>query len=267
MIIIGEKINGSIPSVAKAIEARDEEFIKDLAIKQTEVGADFLDVCASVKDEIELETMKWLIDLVQSVSDTPIAVDSPNAAICAEASQFCNKPGLINSVSLEGDKIEQVFPLIADTKWEVVALLCDDTGIPKTAEQRIDIFKAIMAQAKEYGIAPSRIHIDPLVEMLCTSEEGVLMILDVMREIKKLEPDVHITGAMSNVSFNLPYRRIVNMGFTVLAMQAGLDSAVLDPLDRDLRGIIYATEALLANDEYCMDYIEAYREDIFGIQK
>jgi len=267
MIIIGEKINGSIPSVAKAIEAKDEEFLKNLAIKQTEVGADFLDVCASVKDEIELETMEWLINLVQSVSDLPIAVDSPNAAICAEASKFCNKPGMINSVSLEGDKIEQVFPLIADTKWEVVALLCDDTGIPKTAEQRIEIFKKIMVEAKKYGIAPSRIHIDPLVEMLCTSEEGVLMILDVMREIKKLEPDVHITGAMSNVSFNLPYRRIVNMGFTVLAMQAGLDSAVLDPLDRDLRGIIYATEALLANDEYCMDYIEAYREDIFGIQK
>lgn len=267
MIIIGEKINGSIPSVSKAIAAKDSDFIQGLAKSQTEAGADFIDVCASVKDEIELETMKWLIDLVQDVTDTPIAVDSPNAAICAQAIKFCNKPGLVNSVSLEGDKIAQVFPVIADTDWQCAALLCDDTGIPKTAQKRIEIFNTLLEQAAEYGIKPSRLHIDPLVEMLCTSEEGVLMILDVIREIKKIAPDVHVTGAMSNVSFNLPYRKIVNMGFTVLAMQAGLDSAILDPLNRDLRGIIYATEALLGDDEYCMEYIEAYRDDIFGIQK
>lgn len=267
MIIIGEKINGSIPSVAKAIENKDAAFIQDLAKCQTEVGADFIDVCASVKNEIELETIKWMIDLVQDVTDTPIAVDSPNSAICAEALKYCKKPGLINSVSLEGNKIEQVFPLIAGTKWQCAALLCDDTGIPKSAEQRIEIFNKILEKAKAYGIEPSRLHIDPLVEMLCTSEEGVMMILDVIRKIKEIEPAIHVTGAMSNVSFNLPYRKIVNMGFTVLSMQAGLDSAILDPLNRDLMGIIYATEALLGNDEYCMEYIEAYRDDIFGIKQ
>ncbi|MEG1331915.1 MAG: methyltetrahydrofolate cobalamin methyltransferase [Eubacterium sp.] len=267
MIIIGEKINGSIPSVAKAIANKDVAFIQNLAKRQTEVGVDFIDVCASVKDEIELETMKWLIDLVQEVTDTPLAVDSPNTAICAQVLKFCHKSGLVNSVSLEGDKIKQVFPVIADTDWQCVALLCDDAGIPKTAERRIKIFKEILKQAKEYGIKPSRLHIDPLVEMLCTSEDGVLMMTNVIREIKTIEPSVHVTGAVSNISFNLPYRRIVNMGFTVLSMQAGMDSAILDPLNRDLRGIIFATEAMLGNDEYCMEYIEAYRDDIFGDQK
>ncbi|MBF7097090.1 methyltetrahydrofolate cobalamin methyltransferase, partial [Alkalibacter sp. M17DMB] len=105
MIIIGEKINGSIPSVAKAIAARDADFIRNLAKIQTEAGATFIDVCASVDDDIELETMKWLIDLVQEVTDTPIAVDSPNEMTCLESMKFCNKPGLFNSVSLEGKKI------------------------------------------------------------------------------------------------------------------------------------------------------------------
>ena len=131
MIIIGEKINGSIPSVARAIAERDEEHIKKLAIAQSEAGATYIDVCASVEDEIEVETMKWLIDLVQSVTDTPIAVDSPNARTCVECMQYCKRPGLINSVSGEGDKMEVVFPVIADTKWEVVALLNGDTGIPR----------------------------------------------------------------------------------------------------------------------------------------
>jgi 5-methyltetrahydrofolate--homocysteine methyltransferase len=85
MIIIGEKINGSIPSMAKAIAERNEDHIRDLAKKQAEAGAAFIDVCASVPENVELETLKWLIDLVQDVTDTPIAIDSPSAKICVEA--------------------------------------------------------------------------------------------------------------------------------------------------------------------------------------
>ena len=267
MIIIGEKINGSIPSVAKAIAEKDADFIRNLAKAQTEAGATFIDVCASVEDSIELETMKWLIDLVQEVTDTPIAVDSPNVHTCIEAMKFCNKPGLFNSVSLEGDKIDVAFPAIADTKWQVVALLNDDTGISKTAEQRLDVFDRLMAKAKEYNIDPSRFHIDPIIEMLCTSEDGINMVNNVIGTIKEKYPTIHVTGAVSNISFNLPVRRIVNQAFTVLAMNAGMDSAILDPLNQDLMGMIYATEALMGEDEYCMEYIGAYREGIFGAKK
>ena len=263
MIIIGEKINGSIPSMGKAIAERDEARIRDIAQKQAEAGADFIDCCASV-DKGELETMEWLIGLIQSVCDTPISVDSPDPQVCVDAMKFCARPGLINSVSGEGNKMDIVFPAIAGTKWEVMALLCDDSGIPKTAADRIRVLDRIMAKAAEYGIAPNRIHIDPLVEMFCTSEDGCNMLLEVMRYTKEHYPQVHISGAVSNISYNLPYRKIVNLAFTVLCIANGMSSAVLDPLNRDLRGAIYATEALLGQDDYCMEYISAYREGIFG---
>jgi cobalamin-dependent methionine synthase I len=264
MIIIGEKINGSIPSVGEAIAKKDAAFIQDLAKTQADAGADFIDVCASTDVSVELETMRWLIDLVQAVTDTPIAIDSPSAEICAHAVQFCKKPGLVNSVSMEGNKTDVVFPVIADTKWQCAALLCDDTGIPKSGQQRLDIFTAVMEKAKQYNIDPARLHIDPLVEMLCTSEEGITMILDVIREIKGQYPTIHVTGGASNISFNLPARKFVNQAFLVLAMGAGMDSAIINPLHKHMMGLIYATEALKGMDEYCMEYINAYREGRFG---
>lgn len=267
MIIIGEKINGAIPSVAKAIAEKDADFIRNLAKTQAEAGAAFIDVCASVENSLELETIKWLIDLVQEVTDTPIAIDSPNVRICAEAMKFCNKPGLINSVSLEGDKIEVIFPLIADTKWECVALLNDDSGIPQDAKKRMEVFAAIMKKAKEYNLDPSRLHIDPLVQMLCTSEDGINSVTEVIREIKAQYPTIHVTGGASNISYNLPSRKLVNQAFIVLAMAAGMDSAIINPLNRDMMGMIYSTEALKGEDEYCMEYIGAFREGKFGEKK
>ena len=265
MIIIGEKINGSIPAVAEAIARRDAEFIRKCAIAQEEAGAAFIDCCASVPEEQEVETLKWMIGCIESVSDLPIAVDSPSADVLAEAYRFCSRPGLINSVSGEGHKIDKIFPILAENKdWQVIALLSDDSGIPKTAAGRLKVFDKIMAKAREYGIAPSRIHIDPLVEMLCTSENGIETNIEVISAIRERCPSIHITAAVSNISFNLPVRRMVNLGFTVLAMNAGLDSAILDPTNRDMMGVIFATEALLGLDEYCMEYIGAYREGLFG---
>ena len=138
MIVIGEKINGAIPSVAKAIAERNADWIRNLAKVQTEAGADFIDVCASVKDD-EVEVMHWLIDLVQEVTDTPICIDSPSAEVCVACMPFCKKPGMINSVSMEGNKCDVIFPAIAGTTWECVALLCAK-GIPQSAEERLEVF-------------------------------------------------------------------------------------------------------------------------------
>jgi len=268
MIIIAEKINGSIPSCGKAIAARDEEYIKDMAKRQADAGASFIDCCASV-NERETETMKWLIDTIQSVTDCPISVDSPDVNVVINAMAFCNRPGLFNSVSGEGGKIDRAFPILAkpeNSKWEVMALLCDDTGIPKTAAKRIAVLDVIMAKAAEFGINESRIHIDPLVEMLCTTDDGagISMVLEVMNHIRTTHPKAHISGAISNISFNLPVRRLVNQAFAVMAISAGMDSAVLDPLSKDLRGVIYAAEAMMGLDDYCAEYTAAYREEIFG---
>jgi len=267
MIIIGEKINGSIPVVAEAIAKRDAEFIKHRAKIQADARATYIDCCASVPEAEEVETLKWMIDCIQEAVDTPICVDSPSPKVLKEVFPYCKKPGLVNSVSGEGDKIDILFPAIADTDWGVVALCSDDTGIPKTAEDRLRVFHHIMDKAKEYNIAPSRIHVDPLIEMLCTSEDGIAMVEEVISTIRSEYPDIHITAAVSNISFNLPKRKLVNMAFTTLAMKAGLDSAIFDPCIKDLLGVVFATEALLGNDEYCMEYIDAYRDGLFGEPK
>jgi len=275
MIVIAEKLNGSIPSCAKAIAAKDEAYIKEFAVKQANANATFIDACASVKDG-ELEVLKWMMDAIMSATDCPISVDSPDIQVCIDGMKYVaekgGKPGLFNSVSGEGDKIDVAFPLLATDdfkKWDVMALLCDDTGIPKTAAKRIEVFDMVMEKAKKYGIADSRIHIDPLIEMLCTTDdgEGISMVLEVMRHIKATHPEVHISGAVSNISFNLPARKLVNQAFVVLAINAGMDSGVLDPLSQDLMGVIYAAEAMIGLDDFCAEYTGAYRDGIFGVKK
>lgn len=265
MIIIGEKINGSIPSVAEAIANRDANLIKDRAKAQADAGASFIDCCASVPEAQEVETLHWMIDCIQEATDLPISVDSPSADVLTQAYKFCNKPGLFNSVSGEGDKIDKIFPILRDNPgWECIALCSDDTGIPKSAGDRLKVFDKIMAKAKEYNVAPNRLHIDPLVEMLCTSENGIETNIEVISTVREKYPTIHITAAVSNISFNLPKRKFINLGFTVLAMNAGLDSAILDPLNKDMLGLIYATEALMGEDDFCMEYISAYRDGLFG---
>ena len=260
MIIIGEKLNGSIPSVAKAIAERDADLIRERAKKQAEAGATFLDVCASVEEDVEVETLKWMIDLVQEVTDTPICVDSPSAKSCVAAIPFCKRPGLVNSVSLEGNKIDTIFPVIADTDWECVALLCDNDGIPDSVERRMKVFHGIMEKAKEYNIAPSRLRIDPLVVTLSTDQTALTVFAECCRQIKAEYPDIHITSGLSNISFGLPTRKNINQAFMVLAMNAGMDSAIVDPTNKNMIGMIYATNALLERDEYCLDYIDKFKD-------
>ena len=149
---------------------------------------------------------------------------------------------------------------VSESSYALVQGGCKDNAI-KPSQELNDV---IMAKAKEYGIAPNRIHIDPLVEMLCTSENGIETNVEVISTVREKYPTIHITAAVSNISFNLPVRKMVNLGFTVLAMNAGLDSAILDPTNRDMMGVIFATEALLGLDDYCMEYISAYREGLFG---
>jgi len=268
MILIAEKLNGAIPSCAAAIAAKDESYIKDLAKRQAEAGVDFIDCCASVRVN-ELDTLKWMVEAIQSVTDCPISLDSPDVSVLIDTMSLCKKPGMFNSVSGEGGKIDTAFPVLAKPEnkdWQIMALLCDEKGIPKTAEKRIEVFEMIMSKTTLYGIDEKRIYIDPLVEMLCTADdgEGIHLVLDVIRHIKKSHPNVHISGAISNVSFNLPVRRLVNQAFAALAINAGMDCAVLDPLNNDLRGVIFAAEAMLGLDDLCVEYVTAYREGIIS---
>jgi len=267
MIIIGEKLNGFIPSVGKAIRERDEAFLRDLAVRQEEAGADYLDVCAAVDAEVEAETLLWLAQLAESASSLPLCIDSPNPDVLAAVLPHCKRAGIVNSVSMESGKIETIFPLIKDTKWKVIALTCTSAGVPESAEGRLAIFEQIRTAAHEHGIAEDRLLIDPIVHTLSTDEQSLSTFAACAKEIRSRAKTAHVVSGLSNISFGLPARSVINHAFLVLAMQAGMNAAIMDVLDREMVGLLHATNALLGEDEYCMDYITAFREGLFGQKK
>jgi 5-methyltetrahydrofolate--homocysteine methyltransferase len=267
LIIIGEKINGSIPSTAKAIESRDETFIRDMAKKQTEFGANYIDVNAGTRPEIERETLRWLMDLVQGTVDTPLCIDSSDVDVIIDMLPFAKRPGMINSVSEEHSKCERLMPKIADTEWNLVALTCDADGIPTEAKDKFKIASSIIEKAESYGIKQSRLFVDPLVMTIGSVQTSLLSFNEAVKLIKDKFPDVHITSGLSNISHGMPYRKIINQSFLILAMAAGMDSAVMDPTSRDMQAALYTTKMLLGQDMFCMEFISAFREGIFGPQE
>jgi 5-methyltetrahydrofolate--homocysteine methyltransferase len=264
MIVIGEKINGFIPSTAKAIAGRDEAYIRMLAEKQTEFGAHYIDVCAGTGPEVERETLEWLIGLVQDTVDTPICIDSSDCNVILEMLPLVKEIGMINSVSDEHGKCELIFPKVADTAWNIVALTCDQRGISNDPDIKFEIAGNIIEKARGYGIADDRLFIDPLVTTLSTTQDSLIAFTAAVRMIKDKYPDVHITSGLSNISFGMPYRQAINRQFLALAMAAGMDSAIMDPLSADMRSTLYATQALLGLDEFCMEYLTAYRRGLIG---
>lgn len=269
MIIIGEKINGAIPAVMQAIVNRDESVIRDRARKQAAAGASFIDCAASTDTSIEYETMRWLIDVIQSEVETPICIDSPDAMLLARIlNEGCvNKPGMVNSVNEEGTKCETIFPLIAGTDWNVVGLTCGREGIPAEPDKRVDIAKSIIDKADKYGVALKNLHIDPCVMALATWPSALPDFVYCIRKIHEYAPEVKVTGAISNISFNMPARKFVNMGCMMSAVEAGLDSAIMDPTSENMMGIMYAAAALAGTDKGGRKYNRAYRQGLFGQKK
>ena len=266
MIIIGEKINGAIPSNKQAIAEKNEALIVERTLAQTAAGANFLDCAPSTSTEIEYETMVWLIDLMQGCTDVPLCIDSPNAKLLARIIEegHLEKPGMVNSVNEEGDKCETIFPLIAGTPWEVVGLTCDQGGIPADPQKKVDIAKRIIDKAVKYGVALSQLHIDPCVMALATMPSAMNDFVYCIENIHAYAPEVKVTGAISNISFDMPVRKYVNMNCMAYAIAAGLDSAIMDPCSEAMMGTIYACEALRMNDKGGRKYNRAYRKGLFG---
>lgn len=269
MIIIGEKINGAIPSVKQAIADRNEALIIERTLAQAKAGANFLDCAPSTATEIEYDTMCWLIDLMQGCSDVPLCIDSPDAKLLARILEEnrVKKPGMVNSVNEEGTKCEIIFPLIAGTDWEVVGLTCDQDGIPSDPMKKIDIAKRIIDKADKYGVDLKKLHIDPCVMALATMPSAMKDFEICIRGIHEYAPDVKVTGAISNISFNMPARKYVNANCMAYAMQAGLDSAIMDPCNVDMMSTIYACEALNMVDKGGRKYNRAYRQGKIGVKK
>lgn len=265
MIIIGEKINGAIPKTGEAIACRNEDFIRELVKVQEESGADYLDVCAGTKPEDEFDALCWLIDVVQESASKPVCIDSPDPDMLVRVFPRIKTPGIINSISGEGNKCEVLLPLLRENPdWQVIALACDNDGISASADDKVKIAVSLIEKAAEYGISANRIHIDPLVLALSAVNSAAMGFCEAIRRIKEQYPEVYITAALSNVSYGLPVRNLLNTNFLTMAMMSGLDSVIADPTNRSFMGGILANEALMGKDHCCRKYNKAYRAGKIG---
>jgi len=264
MRIIGEKINGTRKKVAEAIQERDEAFIQNLAVKQIKAGSDWLDVNAGTHPNREADDLIWLIETVQAVTDVPLSLDSANPAALKIAVQKVNQPPMINSISGESERLENILPIVEAHDCTVIALAMDGKRIPELAGKRVDVVDKIMKSSRAAGIPDEKIFIDPLAMTIATSNQGALAACETIRVVKEKYPEVHFTIGLSNISFGLPARKQINRTFLIMLMQMGLDSAILDPLDKELQNTILTTEMLLGKDKYCLNFIKAAKAGKFN---
>ncbi len=263
MKIIGEKINGTRKRVARAIAERDAEYIQDLAAKQAEAGSHWLDVNAGTHPDKEPDDLIWLIETIQAVIDTPLSLDSANPAALNVAIKAVHKTPMINSISGEPDRLEKILPIVAEHGCEVIALAMDDKKIPDTTEKRLEIIDKVMAATRAAGVPDDKVYVDPLVMTIATANQSAVIAYETIRTVHEQYPAVHFTMGLSNISFGLPARKHINRAFLILAMQNGLDSAILDPLDQELMAAIVTTDLLLGRDKHCLNYIRASRKGLF----
>ena len=264
MKIIGEKINGTRKRVATAIAGRDAEFIQDLARRQDEAGTDWLDVNAGTHPEQEPDDLVWLIETVQIVTDVPLCLDSTNPRALAVAIETVDKTPMINSISGEPDRLESILPLAAEHGCQVIALAMDDTKIPETGEKRMGVIRKVMTQTRTSGIPNENVYVDPLAMTIAANTDSAMITLDTIRAVRGEFPDAHLIMGLSNISFGLPARSYINRAFLTLALAAGLDSAIIDPLDREMRAALVAAELVLGRDRHCVNYTRAYRAGLFN---
>ena len=166
---------------------------------------------------------------------------------------------MINSISGEESRLNDILPIVAENGCEVIALCMDDKGIPATAEARLDVARKILARTRAAGVLDEKVYVDPLVMTIATNIEAGLVTLNTMRAVRAEFPTVHISCGLSNVSFGLPARALVNRTFIVLGLQAGMDTAIIDPNDREMGAAMRAAELLLGKDKHCLNYTRAFR--------
>ena len=264
MKIIGEKINGTLEQVKKAIRERNAEFIADLAKRQAEAGAALIDVNAGTRPDEEPDALSWLVNTVQGAVDVPLCLDSANPQALSVALKQVKQTPMINSISGEKLRLEGILPLVSQYACSVIALAMDEGGIPKGVDERLAVIRLLIQRTRDAGVPDENVYFDPLVMAISTNTESGKIALETMRSIRAEYPKAHLCAGMSNISFGLPARHLVNRTFMTLAVAAGLDAAIMDPFDRELRGELMAAELLLGKDRYCLNYTRAFREGRIG---
>ena len=206
--------------------------------------------------------MKWLLDTIQPIATVPLTLDSPDPEILEMAFKMVEKTPMINSISLEKERFDAMMPFLNGKDCKVIALCMDDAGMPGSADDILGRAKSLVKELNAIGIPTSSIYVDPLVQPISTDTAKGNMVLDAVRAIKAQFPDVHITGGLSNISYGLPQRHIINRTFVTLMMDAGMDSAIIDPLDKKIMGAIRTADMLLGHDDYCMNFLKGVRAGI-----
>ncbi len=259
MLIVGERINATRKRIRRAVEGRDVEFIRQEARKQAEAGADYIDLNAGSDPSKEADNLAWLAETVQEAVELPLCLDSASPEALKRALSGCERPGMINSITAEKERLEGVLPLVVESGAHVVALTMDDTGMPEDTDGRVDIARALLEKLNEVGVEADRVHFDPLIRPVSTDASQPLAAARAVRRIMDELPGVHTICGLSNVSFGLPRRRILNRAYLVIMIASGLDGAIVDPTETGMYATLCAAQALLGRDEYCMNYIAAER--------
>jgi len=264
MIIIGELINASRKAIKTAIEAGDAAAIQKVALDQAAAGADYIDVNAGIFVGQEPEYLQWLVETVQAVTDTPCAIDSPDPLAIEAALSVHKGTPMINSISLEKERYEKLMPIIAGTDLKVIALCMSDAGMPQTVADRMAIADELVGGLLKNNVAVENIFVDPFVQPVSVDNSFGVEFINAIEQIVKTFPGIHTACGLSNISYGLPARKFMNQTFMTMAIAKGLDGAIINPLDARMMANIVAAEALAGKDNFCMNYLKAFRAGMFA---
>jgi len=261
MIIIGERINSTSKKVFKALEERDSDFIKRIAFRQINAGAKVLDLNTSAMMDREEDAMRWLINILQTEFDITLCLDSPSFEIIKSVYPLCKKSPIINSITNEEPRRSMLAEFMAVNPGFIIALPLGAKGkLPQTKKEKLEEAEILLEFLQAKGIPPQRVLLDPIVTSFATTAGGAMGIIEVLKEFKRLFPDVKTVAGVSNISYGFPGRVLLNGVFLVLLEEAGLDYAIINPARRVTFCIMKAGEALLGNDKYGLEYIKAVKD-------
>ena len=266
MLVIGESINATIKSVSDAIEKRDAEFIANLAQQQVDAGANMLDLNAGTGKGDESTDLAWLIDTVQNATDIPLVLDSSNPMVLVTNCQRCRKRPILSSLTLEEHSLEVLLPFIGKNDCMVLAMSFGGNKASPSTENIVEAGKQLIDKTGDAGLKPSDLYIDPAVMAIASDVTAGQRVLECIKLIKDYQPEVHIMCAVSNVSFGLPGRKLLNRTFMPMLATAGADAFMIDVRGGEMIDAITAADALLGNDKYCMNYIQRWRRDNYKRQ-
>lgn len=264
MIVIAEKINATLPSVKTIIQNQDRERLLDLAKQQAAAGASYIDVNVGTgigsRDD-EIQAMKWAVETIQKEVDTPLCIDSADPAVLETGLKSRNgRPALVNSAKAEKESLDEVVPLASTYNAPLIALTMDESGIPKTVDHRLQAAEKVISACERFGVPIEDVFFDLLVMPISTDVKHGLKTLAAITEVKKQFPGCKTVLGISNVSYGLPARGRLNAAFLCMAVYAGLDAAIIDPMDNEISAAIKTAELLVGRDKHCRKYTRAFRK-------